>query len=223
VGKAGFKYLVWEIVNQATGGPTKYTGRDMKTAHWHLHITNQEWDAFAKDFKDTLDHFKVPAKAQTALFEIVGPLKKDIVNESPDHVPAPPPADADADPKSLYKRLGGIYAVAAVVDKFIDTIMVDDDLNANPKVARAHHKVAPAGFKSMVTQFVAQAVGGPQVYPGRSMHDAHWDLDITPREWDKFAKDFGDVLKDFNVPEKETKELFALVGPLEPQITHMDL
>jgi hypothetical protein len=48
---------------------------------------------------------------------------------------------------SLYDRLGGVYGIATVVDDFIDRIMVDPRLNANPRVAEAHHRVPPAGFK----------------------------------------------------------------------------
>jgi hemoglobin len=48
---------------------------------------------------------------------------------------------------SLYDRLGGVYSIATVVDDFIDRIMVDPRLNANPQVNEAHHRVPPAGFK----------------------------------------------------------------------------
>ena len=49
--------------------------------------------------------------------------------------------------KSLYERLGGVYAIASVVDDFIDRIMIDPRLNSNPLVDEAHHRVSPAGFK----------------------------------------------------------------------------
>jgi hypothetical protein len=48
---------------------------------------------------------------------------------------------------SLSDRLGGVYGIATVVDDFIDRIMVDPRLNANARVAEAHHRVPPAGFK----------------------------------------------------------------------------
>jgi hemoglobin len=48
---------------------------------------------------------------------------------------------------SLYDRLGGVYSIATVVDDFIDRIMVDPRLNANPRVGEAHHRVPPAGFQ----------------------------------------------------------------------------
>jgi hypothetical protein len=69
---------------------------------------------------------------------------------------------------SLYDRLGGVYSIATVVDDFIDRIMIDPRLNANPKVDEAHHRVPPAGFKYLVTEMVCWATGGPQKYTGRS-------------------------------------------------------
>jgi|EP00927_Polykrikos_kofoidii_P076532 hemoglobin len=218
---AGFKYLVWEIVNQATGGPAQYSGRDMKTAHWHLRITNAEWNKFALDFQDTLNYFHVPQKEQTDLVACVVPLKDQIVNESPEPVAAPPPPDANVDNQTLYKRLGGIYAIATVVDDFIDTIMSDPVLNANPKVQAAHHKVSPAGFKVLVTQFIASATGGPQVYTGKDMRTAHAGLGITSGEWNRFANLFGDTLDRFNVPEKTKNEVLQLVVPLQEQVVEL--
>ena len=51
---------------------------------------------------------------------------------------------------SLYERLGGAYSIAAVVDDFIDRVMDNPRLNANPKVDEAHHRVSRAGFKFQV-------------------------------------------------------------------------
>ena len=62
---------------------------------------------------------------------------------------------------SLYERLGGAYNIATVVDDFIDRIMIDGRLNANPRVDQAHHRVPPAGF-NLVTEMVCWATGGPQ-------------------------------------------------------------
>ena len=69
----------------------------------------------------------------------------------------------------LYERLGGVYSIATVVDDFIDRIMIDPRLNANPRIDEAHHRVPPAGFKYLVTEMVCWAAGGPQKYTGRSM------------------------------------------------------
>jgi hemoglobin len=65
---------------------------------------------------------------------------------------------------TLYDRLGGVYAIAAVVDDFIDRIMEEPRLNANPRVREAHHRVSKAGFKYLVTEMVCWATGRPQQY-----------------------------------------------------------
>jgi hemoglobin len=73
------KFHVTAMVCQATGGPCKYTGRDMKTSHEKLNISEKDWDEMAKVFKSVLDKYKVPAKEQEELFTIVGTTKADIV------------------------------------------------------------------------------------------------------------------------------------------------
>ena len=73
------KRLLVEFVCQATGGPCKYVGRDMKTTHARLNIREREWDAMVADFRKTLDKFKVPAAEQSELITIVGSTKPDIV------------------------------------------------------------------------------------------------------------------------------------------------
>ena len=112
---------------------------------------------------------------------------------------------------TLYERLGGIYSVATVVDDFIDRIMVDPRLNANPRVNEAHHKVPPAGFKYLVTEMVGWASGGPQRYTGRSMADSHRDLQITSQEWEALLDDFRQTLDKFHLPAAEQAELRAIV------------
>src|SRR5438034_9684147 len=67
---------------------------------------------------------------------------------------------AEATQPSLYERLGGIYSIATVVDDFIDGVMNDPRLNANPAVNHAHHTVPPAGFKYLLTEMVGWASGG---------------------------------------------------------------
>lgn len=112
---------------------------------------------------------------------------------------------------SLYDRLGGVYSIATVVDDFIDRVMADPRLNANPAVNEAHHKVPPAGFKYLATEMVCWATGGPQKYTGRSMADSHLHLNITPQEWEAFMDDFQQTLDKFTVPAAEQAELRAIV------------
>jgi hemoglobin len=70
-----------DFVTQATGGPAMYKGKDMKSSHANMQITNAEFDAIAGDLKATLDKFNVPAKEQGELLAIVGSTRKDIVTK----------------------------------------------------------------------------------------------------------------------------------------------
>ena len=120
--------------------------------------------------------------------------------------------------KPLYDRLGGVYAIATVVDAFIEKLLVNRTLNANPAIREARARVPKAGLKFHVTALVCQVTGGPQMYTGRSMKEAHRNLHITQREWDAMVHDFVDVLDQFKVPKAEQTELLTIVGSTKGDI-----
>jgi hemoglobin len=113
---------------------------------------------------------------------------------------------------TLHERLGGVYGIATVVDEFIDRIMVDPRLNANPRGDDAHRRVSPAGFKYLVTEMVCWAAAGPQTYTGRSMKDSHQELMITAGEWEAFVDDLQLTLDKFGVAEAGQTELQTIVA-----------
>jgi hemoglobin len=113
---------------------------------------------------------------------------------------------------SLYQRLGGVYSIATVVDAFIDRVMANPKLNANPLVDEAHHRVPPAGFKYLVTEMLCWAAGGPQSYTGRAMDESHRHLRITSAEWEAFMDDLRATLNEFSVPAAEQAEVTAIVA-----------
>lgn len=73
------KKLLAEFADNATGGPEKYTGRDMKTTHAGLKITMADFNALVEDLSKSLDVFKVPAQEKSDLLSALAPLSKDIV------------------------------------------------------------------------------------------------------------------------------------------------
>jgi hemoglobin len=123
-----------------------------------------------------------------------------------------------AQEKALYERLGGTYSIAVVVDDFIDRLLVNDTLNANPAIKEARDRVPKQGLKFQVTALVIEVTGGPYKYHGRTMKESHKHLHITEKEWDALVKDFKASLDKFKVPEKEQQELFKIVGS-----THDDI
>lgn len=120
--------------------------------------------------------------------------------------------------QSLYNRLGGVYPIATVVDDFIEALLVNDILNANPAIKEARERVPKAGLKFHVTELVCQATGGPQAYTGRDMKTSHAHLSITEREWQAMTADFKKVLDGHGVPAAEQGELFAIVESVKSQI-----
>ena len=121
-------------------------------------------------------------------------------------------------PKSLYDRLGGVYNIATVVDDFIERLLVNDTLNANPAIKEARARVPKAGLKFHVTALVCEVTGGPCKYAGRTMKDAHAHLNINETQWDAMVADFRKTLDKFKVAAKEQEELIAIVGSTKKDI-----
>src|SRR6266516_3295778 len=74
-----FKAKLVDQICEASGGPCKYTGKDMKTTHAGMGVTDADFDALVGDLVATLDKFKVPEKEKGELLGVLGPMKKDIV------------------------------------------------------------------------------------------------------------------------------------------------
>ncbi len=127
-------------------------------------------------------------------------------------------AQAQDKQRSLYDRLGGAYSIAAVVDDFIERLLVNATLNANPAINEARARVPKAGLKFHVTTLVCEVTGGPCKYTGRAMKEAHQHLNITQAEWDAMVGDFRITLDKFKVPQTEQQELIAIVGGTKKDI-----
>jgi hemoglobin len=112
---------------------------------------------------------------------------------------------------SLYERLGGAYWIAILVDDFIDRILTDPRLEANPRVKQANERISKAGLKYLVTEMTCWATGGPQTYTGRSMAESHRHLMVTESEWRSFMDDFQQALDTCKVGKPEQQELIAIL------------
>jgi hemoglobin len=130
------------------------------------------------------------------------------------------PSGPDSKPaaNSLYDRLGGAYPIAVVVDDFIERLLVDDTLNANPAIKEARDRVPKAGLKFHVATLVCQVTGGPCKYVGRDMKTSHAHLNISEKEWQAMLADFKKTLDKFSVPAAEQGELVAIVNSTKPDI-----
>ena len=128
------------------------------------------------------------------------------------------PARAQVTQPSLYERLGGVYSIATVVDDFIERLLVNATLNANPAIKEARARVPKAGLKFQVTALVCEVSGGPCKYTGRAMKESHQHLNITQAEWDAMVVDFKATLDKFKVPQREQQELITIVDSTKNDI-----
>jgi hemoglobin len=124
-------------------------------------------------------------------------------------------ATAQADEKSLYQRLGGYDAIAAVTDEFIGRLATDEQ---EKRFFVGFSTDSKMRIRQLIVDLICKSTGGPCVYSGRDMKTAHAGAGITKADWDHTLKIFGEVLNKFKVPEKEQKELAALLAPLEKDI-----
>jgi hemoglobin len=117
--------------------------------------------------------------------------------------------------ESLYKRLGGYDAIAAVTDDFLVRLVTNKDL-ARFFVGLSDD--SKAKVRQHVVDLLCNKSGGPCVYMGRTMKDTHKGLKISENDWNIAAGLLGETFKKFNVPKKETDEVFAMVSSLKNDI-----
>lgn len=132
---------------------------------------------------------------------------------------------------TLYDRLGGVFAIAAVVDHFSDAIIKNamvGELSQNPQLREWSTKDIGRlpGLKFMRTLWVCAVAGGPFEYsptvPGHDLlglEEAHRRLRITPEEFDEVAAELKRTLDVFKVPEREQDEVLGAFAAHKNEVT----
>ena len=132
---------------------------------------------------------------------------------------------------SLYDRLGGVFAIAAVIDQFSDALVqnpVVGQKSENPQLREWHvsNLGRLPGLKFMRTLWVCNISGGPFEYtptrPGETnlgLEEAHRKLRISPAEFDEVAAELGRTLGTFKVPEAEQGEVLAAFAAHKGEVT----
>ena len=133
--------------------------------------------------------------------------------------------------KSLYERLGGVFAIAAVVDHFSDAVVknpIVGQKSKNPQLREWHTKNLGRlpGLKFMRTLWVCNVSGGPFQFtatkPGKTplgLEEAHRNLRISPAEFDEVAAELGRSLDFAKVPKREKAEVLAAFAAHKDEVT----
>jgi hemoglobin len=133
--------------------------------------------------------------------------------------------------KTLYERLGGVFAISAVVDHFSDAVVKNPIVgqgSKNPALREWHTKQLGRlpGLKFMRTLWVCSVAGGPFEYsatkPGKTqvgLEEAHRDFHITPEEFDEVAAELARTLDFFKVPQREKGEVLAAFAAHKGEVT----
>ena len=111
-------------------------------------------------------------------------------------------------PKPLYKRIGGMAVITAVVDDFIGNIVGDG------RVSGFYATTDIPQFKAMVAGQICKASGGPCEYKGRDMRAVHTDMGMESKDFDALVQDLSMSLDKLKVPKPEKAELLAKLTPV---------
>ncbi len=119
------------------------------------------------------------------------------------------------DKKSLYERLGGYDAIAAVSNNLVDRLQQD------PQLGRFWQHRGEDGMKrerQLLVDFLCASAGGPMYYTGRDMKLSHKGMGISESDWTVFLGHADATLKAFKVPQAEYEELVNFVQGLKADI-----
>ena len=132
---------------------------------------------------------------------------------------------------SLYDRLGGVFAIAAVIDHFSDAVVenpIVGQQSENPALREWHTNNLGRlpGLKFMRTLWVCNVAGGPLEFaatrPGSTplgLEEAHRELQISPEEFDEVAAELGRTLDAVKVPQQEKEEVLAAFAAHKDEVT----
>jgi hemoglobin len=122
---------------------------------------------------------------------------------------------ARAQEKSLYDRLGGYNAIAAVTDDFIGRLVSDKRF---ARFFSGHSKDSLKRIRQHIVDQLCEAAGGPCAYTGRTMKASHEGLNITEEDWQVAVDHLAATLDKFKVPKREKDEMLGAVSKFKNDI-----
>jgi hemoglobin len=217
---ASLKRHLVELISAVSEGPLPYTGKDMKTVHAGMGITDAEFDRLAGHLKVALEKNGAKPDDVKAVLAAVNNTRGDIVEKKAERSPTP----ADASPAkpgaatAVWDRLGGEKNVARVIDDLFATAGTDPKVNfiRHPDFRLSADDVAT--LKTKVRDFISAATGGPYQYTGKDMKTAHKGMKITDAEFDAFAGHLQKALQKNGASPDDVKAVMGAVGQTRKDI-----
>ncbi|KRX04177.1 Globin-like protein [Pseudocohnilembus persalinus] len=199
----------------ALGGPQKYNGMDMYTAHKNLNINKKDFDYTGLIFLNVLKDLGIKQDLINQIGDIWNSLLDQVVQENQQKQSDRQQnlyKQNEESQKTLYERIGGQDAVNTAVDIFYQKLLKDPQLSKYFKNTNMQQQV------KQQKHFLTQVFGGPSVYQGRNMYDAHKNLGIFSTDFDNTGKILINTLKELNVQQKEVQEVEGLWNSLKDEI-----
>ncbi len=193
---ANLKRLLVEQISAVSGGPFKYTGRDMKEVHKGMGITDDEFNATAGHLKNALEKNGARPEDVATVLKVIGGTRGDIVE-----------AKGTA---SLWNRLGGEANVKKVVDDFVAAAAGDPKVNFFRDGKFKDLDVA--NLKRLLVEQISAVSGGPFKYTGRDMKEVHKGMGITDDEFNALAGHLKDALEKNGAQPEDVATVLKVIG-----------
>jgi hemoglobin len=119
---------------------------------------------------------------------------------------------------TLYARLGGYDAIAAVADDLLPRLQTD------ARLARYWQNRGADGIKrekQLLIDFLAASAGGPMYYTGRDMKTSHQGMKVSEADWTAFLSHLHATLDAFKVPQAERDDVVAFVQSTKADIVEV--
>ena len=193
------------FLTMALGGPSNYSGKDMRLGHAHLvekGLNDSHFDAVIENLGATLTELGVPADLIGEAAAIAESTRADVLAGYTDEEKATIPGN-----QSVFERIGGDAAVNAAVDVFYRKVMADDRINMFFEGVDMDKQSAKQ------KAFLTMALGGPSNYSGKDMREGHAHLvakGLNDSHFDAVMENLGATLTELGVPGDLIAEAAAI-------------
>jgi truncated hemoglobin YjbI len=197
-------------ISSVTGGPYEYKGKNMREVHKGMGITNAEFDAAAGHLQKALEKYRVKAADIGQLMSIVETTRGDIVQ--------PPKEKLEKEQTTIWLRLGGEAGAARIIDQFVGAAVKDPKVNffRDPKFVPTAEELI--SLKTKMIDQLSSLTGGPLLYKGKNMKEAHKGMGITNAEFDACVGHLRKALEDNKVNAADSTAILTKVNEMRKDI-----